>query len=115
MRERQYDTRFILSRLLDACSDELEALVAEEVGEGPLIEKIRRRVDDIFGFKETPVLKVHLENFVRETLEEIVPAFSHRDIELVKRFEESPYQERRGEYPGWGEDRDLRQVPGAGG
>jgi len=42
MREKHYDTRHLLSLLLDECADELEALVADEVGEGRIVERIKK-------------------------------------------------------------------------
>ena len=44
-------TRLIISSLpyLDQCADELEVLIAEQVGEGPVIGNIRNRIEEKFG------------------------------------------------------------------
>ncbi|MBW2022781.1 MAG: PAS domain S-box protein, partial [Deltaproteobacteria bacterium] len=52
MRERRFEAHRLISLLLEEAADELEALVAEEVGEGKVVEKIRRRIDELFGAKE---------------------------------------------------------------
>jgi PAS domain S-box-containing protein len=87
MRDRYSETRHALSLLLDEVADELESLVAEEVGEGPVVEKIRNRIEEMFGSGESPPQKILLDQFVPKTLEEMRPLFSHRQIELTVRCE----------------------------
>lgn len=87
MLERSYQTHSLLSWLLDECADELEALLSEEVGEGDVVETVRKKIDEIFGPQEMEQEDLHLDKFVSETLEEISPEFSHRDIELVTNLE----------------------------
>jgi PAS domain S-box-containing protein len=87
MRDKHYETRHLVSWLLDECADELESLFAEEIGEGRVIEKIRNRIDEIFGETENPPQDVFLDQFVREVLDEIRPMFSHRQVDLLTRFE----------------------------
>ena len=54
MESRHYKAYGLLSLLLDQCADELETLVAEEVGEGTVVERIRKRIDEIFVPSECP-------------------------------------------------------------
>ena len=82
MREQHYDTHHLLSLLLDECADELEALAAEEVGEGRIVERIKKRIDEIFGPKESRPEEILLDQFVFRAIEEIKPRFSHRKINL---------------------------------
>ena len=90
MREKHYDTRHLLSLLLDECADELEALVADEVGEGRIVERIKKRIEEIFGAKEGRSEDILLDQFVFRVLEEIKPRFSHRKIDLELRLESVP-------------------------
>ncbi len=90
MRDRYYNTHHLLSWLLEECSDELVSLVAEEVGERPLVDRIRRRIDEIFGPKESLLQEVSLHRFLSKTLEEIKPLFSHRQVEPITFFEPGP-------------------------
>jgi len=80
----------LLSLLLDQCTDELETLVAQEVGEGPIIEKLRRRVGDIFGPKESISEKILLDEYTGKRLEVLEPLFSHRQVKIITRFEPTP-------------------------
>ena len=90
MRDRHFETRHLVSWLLDECADELESLFAEEVGEGRVVEKVRSRIDEIFGETESPSQDIFLDQFVPKTLEQIKPLFSHRNVDLITRFEQTP-------------------------
>jgi signal transduction histidine kinase len=72
-----------LCRLLDQCADELEILIAEEAGEGPVVDKVRSRIDEIFGCRETMAENIDLKDFVYRTIEKIRPLFEHRHLDLV--------------------------------
>ena len=87
IRDRHYDAHHLLTLLLNECSDELEALVADEIGEGPVVEKIRKRIDKVFRPKEDPPLKIVPGPFITDILETIRPRFNHRNIELNTHLE----------------------------
>ncbi|MBD3309010.1 histidine kinase, partial [candidate division KSB3 bacterium] len=83
LRERQYTSYHILSILLDACVDELEVLVADEFGEWNVMQRIRRRIEELFGPQESISRKIQLDRFVRDQLETLRPRFAHRQCQLV--------------------------------
>ncbi len=87
IRDRHYEAHHLLTLLLDECSDELEALVANEVGEGPVVEKIRKRIDEVFRPEEDLPMEIVLGPFIADTLETIRPRFRHRNIELNTHLE----------------------------
>jgi signal transduction histidine kinase len=80
----------LLSLLLDQCADELEALVAEEAGEGPLVARIRKRIEELFGPKEALPRKINLQEALRDRLEELKPRFAHRELQILSRLEPTP-------------------------
>ncbi len=90
VRERQYKTYDLLSLVLDECADELEVLIAEEVGEGPVIGRIRERVEEIFAPKEIITGTINLDAYVKQRLEHLKPSFSHRQVEIRSRLEPTP-------------------------
>jgi len=90
MRDSHYTAYHTLSWLIQSCADELEALAAEEVGEGKTVERIRRRIDEIFGPVEFVPEKVFLHEFVPRVLGDIRGDFSHRDVEVITRYEPAP-------------------------
>jgi PAS domain S-box-containing protein len=90
MEERQYKTRDLLNLLLDQCEDQLESLVAEEVGEGPIVERIRERIQEIYGPRDSKIADISLDKFVAERLEVLKPRFAHREVEIVANLEVVP-------------------------
>ena len=90
MRGKRYETHYALSMLLDECADELVSLFAEEVGEGNIVEKIRKRIDEIFGPKESLPQEIFLDQFILKVIEDIKPFFLHRKVELITELETVP-------------------------
>jgi len=87
MRERHYKSHYLLSQMLEECTDELETLFAEEVGEGRLVETIKKRIDKLFAPKEIEPKRIVMNEFVRERIAELKPLFSHRQIDLISHLE----------------------------
>jgi PAS domain S-box-containing protein len=90
MRDKEYKTYNLLSLLLDLSADELEALIAEEVGERPVIANVRKQIDEIFGPKERIPKEIYLDEYVRERLKAIKPLFLHRQVAIIERLERTP-------------------------
>ena len=80
----------LLSLLLDQCADEFETLVAEQTGEGPVVERIRQHIEELFGPKEALPHKINLEQTLRDRLEELKPRFAHRELDIITHFETTP-------------------------
>jgi PAS domain S-box-containing protein len=90
IQEKQYKTYDVLSSIIDQCADELEVLIAEQVGEGPVIGHIRNRIEDIFGPKEMVAKKIVLDAYVKKRLEDLNPRFTHRQVDIISCFEPTP-------------------------
>jgi PAS domain S-box-containing protein len=90
MRDREYKAYAVFSSVLDQCADELEALIAEEVGEVPVIEKVRKRIQEIFGPKESVPEEIPLDKYVDDRLEALKPSFSHRQVEIIRHLKPAP-------------------------
>ncbi len=86
MREKHYDVHYLVSLLLDECADELEALVAEEVGEGKIVERIRKRIDELFRPKVSVPEEIALDEYVKLRLKALEPEFSHRQVNIISRI-----------------------------
>jgi signal transduction histidine kinase len=72
-----------VSGLIDQCADELEVLIAEQTGDNAVVDRIRNRVEEIFGPREAVAEDIDLEEFVRERIKKIESHFSHRHLQLV--------------------------------
>ncbi|MCP4680887.1 MAG: PAS domain S-box protein, partial [Desulfobacterales bacterium] len=90
MQDRQHKSFNVLSLLLDQCKDELEALVAGEVGEGPVTERISNRIVEIFGSKDRKISAISLHKYVKERLETLQAKLSHRLIKITTNFKPVP-------------------------
>ncbi len=90
MQHKEYMTHRLLSVLLDQCSDELETLVAQEVGEGPVTSRIRKRIEEMFGPKEALVSKIDLGSYVRERLDDLQTRSGHREVEIITHIKQAP-------------------------
>jgi len=78
LREKDYKAYYLLSSLLDACADELELLVAEQLDEKDIILGLRQKIEEIFGPHETAPEEVRLGQFIKEKVQALRPLFSHR-------------------------------------
>jgi signal transduction histidine kinase len=72
----------MLSALLDASVDELEALVSLELGEKDLIQKIRHHIEEVFGPHESTPKVIQLDPFVKDKIKALRPRFAHRKCRL---------------------------------
>ena len=68
----------------------MESLVAEEVGEGPIVERIKQRIQQIYGPRDSKIADISLDKFVVERLEVLKPKFPHRELEIVTNPEPVP-------------------------
>jgi light-regulated signal transduction histidine kinase (bacteriophytochrome) len=78
LREKNYKIYYMLSNLLAACTDELETLVTEHLSEKAIIERIRKKIEDLFGPHEAVSEEIRLDVFVKEKIQALRPRFAHR-------------------------------------
>jgi signal transduction histidine kinase len=90
MQDRHYKAYDTFSLIFDECADELEVLIAEEVGEGKVIERVRKRIDEIFGPKDIIPEKIRLTEYVQERLKDLKSLSSNRKLEIIRRLEPAP-------------------------
>jgi signal transduction histidine kinase len=90
MKGKEHKVRRTLSKFLDLCGDEIEVLIAEQVGEGPVIKKIRERINELFTSKESEPKEIDLGALVTEKLEELRPLHSRRRLVLNTSIESTP-------------------------
>jgi signal transduction histidine kinase len=82
LREKDYKTHNMLSALLDASVDELEALISLGLGEEDIIRKIRQHIDDTYGPRELKSEVIELGPFVKDKIKTLRPKFAHRNCRL---------------------------------
>jgi signal transduction histidine kinase len=90
LQKPEYRSRHMVSVLLDQCADELEVLVAEQVGEGHIVERIRDRIEEIYDCREIAFKDIVVDEFLKEKMKEIEPFFSHRQLDVIIDTEKTP-------------------------
>jgi signal transduction histidine kinase len=90
MDNKRYKAQDVLITMIDICADEMETLLAEEVGERPVVQRIRQRVDEIFGAKQAVSQRISLDRTVEERLKSLKPHFAHRAILITPSIEPAP-------------------------
>jgi len=78
LREKDYKIHYMLSSLLDACRDELEVLVTENLEEKDIIDRLRRHIEKLFGPHDTRPEVIRLDQFVERQIQALRPRFVHR-------------------------------------
>jgi signal transduction histidine kinase len=80
--EKNYNTYYLLSSLLDICTDELEVLVTQELGEKHIIERLRQHIENLFGPYEAIFEEIKLDQFVKQKVKALRPRFKHRNCRV---------------------------------
>ena len=88
MQDRPYKTYGLLCLLLGECTDELEALTADEMGEESVAGRIRKRIEEIFGRKESAISEIDPARYFRKRIEALKAQFAHREVEIVSHLKE---------------------------
>jgi PAS domain S-box-containing protein len=85
MQDKTYKPSLSPAQLLDQSADELETLIAEQIGESQVVERIRKRLNARYGMVAARDLNdeiIHLDKFVRRRLEALKPLFDHRQVKI---------------------------------
>ncbi len=93
MQDKTYRTPRLMTNLLDQCADDLESLIAEQVGEGSIVENLRQRIQNAYsmcGVGELIAEKIDLAEFVKGRLTDLAPSFAHRQVEIATCFDPCP-------------------------
>jgi signal transduction histidine kinase len=90
IRKADFKEYYLISGMLDQCADALEVLAAETIGDSGIVEPIRKRIEELFGPKESFAQHIHLEEFIADLIEKIRPQFAHRQLQLLVEMEKPP-------------------------
>jgi PAS domain S-box-containing protein len=86
LRQKDYRAYHMLTDLMEACRDELEVLV-EEIGEDRIVDRLRQRIDSLFGPKDTVSEEIDLTAFTDQLIRNIRMEFLHRHCQLETELE----------------------------
>lgn len=89
MRGREHRAYDVFSILLQECTDQLETIAAEKLGEGELTRHIRQCVEETFAPREEVYDRIVMKDFVEQRLKELEPFFPHREVKITPRLEDT--------------------------
>ncbi|MFO7667448.1 MAG: PAS domain S-box protein [Desulfobacterales bacterium] len=90
LQKKDYTTYYLISALLDACSDEIEVLASLDAGKEDIIRRIRNRIEDLFGPRESVSEKISLDVFTKSTIQALRSSFAHRRCNVEVKTETTP-------------------------
>ncbi len=90
LRKKEFKAYHLLTRLLDACRDELDSLIALESENTDLAGKIHRKIETLFAPKDLKSRTLHLDEYLEENIRQLRPEFSHRRLFPDIRIEKTP-------------------------
>ncbi len=90
LRVKDYKIYHLLSTLLDACADELEALVTEHLEEKDIVRRLRQRIEELFGPRDAKSELIRLDQFVEKRIQALRPRFAHRACHVETRLSDVP-------------------------
>ncbi len=89
MKDREYRAYSLISSMLAQCVDELEALLAEKIGEGVVVQWLRHRLEETYGLSESLVQEIPLSGFLEERLPFLAAQHAHRRLDVVRHLDSS--------------------------
>jgi len=85
--QRDYKSYALISSLLDACADEIEVLAADELNSESAAQRIRDKIENIFGPRTAVSEEIQLDRFVSERINQLTASFSHRSVRIETSLE----------------------------
>lgn len=80
MIHKNYQVHHILSRMVEACRDEVESLYEAHSHSKEVITSIQKSIDDLFGPREVISKHIYLNAYITTKLNELASKFSHRKM-----------------------------------
>ena len=90
LRERDYTRLHLLTAMLEACEDELEALLADENVPDDILDRVRLRIQNVFGPKDAVSEDIRLDRFAKDRVQALRPRFAHRGCRLITQIVKVP-------------------------
>jgi light-regulated signal transduction histidine kinase (bacteriophytochrome) len=90
MRGKEFREKETLHGLLERCRDLLELFTAEESGQSAIAERIRNRIDLLFGQDTSEPQRISLGDFVVQRIEGLKFLYAHRQVGVSVALHDMP-------------------------
>ena len=78
LRKKDFKAYMILSKLVDACKDELAILIENETENTDILDRVNETIESVFGPQKMHAQKVFLDDYIPKLLKKLRPGFMHR-------------------------------------
>ncbi len=82
MDDKTYSAQKLLLNMFEACQDELETLIHQNVGEDQFNEAVRKLIDEKFGPRSMKYTTIEFYDYFNELYGSLKPEFSSRNVEI---------------------------------
>jgi len=82
LRKKDFKAYHILTRLLEACKDELNSLIELDTDNKDIVERVHKTLESLFGPKDFKFGTIHLDAYLADRISRLKPDFSHRNCFL---------------------------------
>ncbi|MBU2632006.1 MAG: PAS domain S-box protein [Proteobacteria bacterium] len=89
LRKKEFKAYHLLTRLVDACKDELNVLIESETKEKEILNRVQNTIESLFGPKNIQSRSVLLDDYLTKQMERLGPEFSHRKCLLNFRIQKT--------------------------
>jgi PAS domain S-box-containing protein len=90
LQKKQFTAHHILTRLVDACVDELALLTQTHTDQTAAMDAVHQAVEKIFGPGRLIVKTLFPDHYLARQLERLAPDFARRRLTLETRLEKTP-------------------------
>ncbi|MGD9975682.1 sensor histidine kinase [Desulfococcus multivorans] len=84
---KNYQIHHILSRMLEACRDEIEVLFENRTEGQELFKSIGRSIDKLLGPRKIVSRTIQLRRYIKDMLSNLAPEFNRRKIDVITRLD----------------------------
>jgi len=83
MKGKTYSAQKLLIKMFEACQDELETLLLQDISKDDIESSIRQLIDDNFGPRAIQYKTIQLSGYFNELYASLSPEFNFRKIEIA--------------------------------
>ena len=89
LRKKDYKALHLLTRMAEACADEMKTLLESGAGEKDIIHGLQSAVDNFFGPRKAPEQTIELASFLTDKIQDLKPELDSRKCTLTTAFEKT--------------------------
>ncbi|MCP3872948.1 MAG: sensor histidine kinase, partial [Desulfobacteraceae bacterium] len=89
LRKKDFKAYNLLSKLLDACKDELITLIESQTENKDIIDKVHETIASLFGPKKIESKTIRLDEYLKKQIDKLHPKYKHRNCKLTLQMDKN--------------------------